>query len=250
MKLEGKVAIITGGGTGIGRSIALEFAKAGANIVVASRRLFILEKVVKEVEAVGRRSLCVQADISQKADVDNLVQRVMAEFGTIDILINNASVGDIEVPLLETSEDDWDRVISINLKGYFLCSQAIGKMMAEQEKGSIINIASVSAFRPPSDGGIYNIAKAGEVMLTLVLARQLASFNIRVNAIAPGMIRTGMTKAVWSNPDRLRRLEDWIPLGHMGDPNDIARAALFLASEDSRHITGHTMVIDGGQLLR
>ena len=122
--------------------------------------------------------------------------------------------------------------------------------MVEQKKGNIINIASVSAFRPPSDGGIYNIAKAGEVMLTLVLAKQLAIFNIRVNAIAPGMTKTDMTKAVWNNPDRLRRLEDWIPLGHMGDPNDVARAALFLASEDSRHITGHTIVIDGGQLLK
>ncbi len=250
MKLEGKVAIITGGGTGIGRSIALEFAKDGADIVVASRRLSVLEKVGEEIKALGRRSLCVQADVSQKTDVNKLVQQAIAEFGTIDILVNDASVGDIAVPLLELSEDDWDKVININLKGYFLCSQAIGKKMVEQKKGNIINIASVSALRPPSDGGIYNIAKAGEVMLTLVLAKQLAGFNVRVNAIAPGMIRTDMTKAVWNNPDRLMRLEDWIPLGHMGDPNDIARAALFLASEDSRHITGHTLVIDGGQLLQ
>ena len=250
MKLEGKVAIVTGGGTGIGRSIALEFARAGADIVVSSRRSSVLEKMMEEIKALGRRSLCVQADISQKTDVNNLVQETLAEFSTIDILVNNASVGDIEVPLLELSEDDWDRVININLKGYFLCSQALGKKMVEQKKGNIINIASVSAFRPPSDGGIYNIAKAGEVMLTLVLAKQLAIFNIRVNAIAPGMTKTDMTKAVWNNPDRLRRLEDWIPLGHMGDPNDVARAALFLASEDSRHITGHTIVIDGGQLLK
>ena len=250
MKLEGKVAIITGGGTGIGRSIALEFAKDGADIVVASRLFSVLEKVVEEIKALGRRSLCIQADISQKTDVNKLVQEAIAQFGTIDILVNNASVGDKGVPLLEVSEDDWDKVININLKGYFLCSQALGKKMVEQKKGNIINIASVSAFRPPSDGGIYNIAKAGEVMLTLVLAKQLASFNVRVNAIAPGMIRTDMTKAVWNNPDRLMRLEDWIPLGHMGDPNDIARAALFLASEDSRHITGHTVVIDGGQLLQ
>jgi NAD(P)-dependent dehydrogenase (short-subunit alcohol dehydrogenase family) len=250
VKLEGKIAIITGGGTGIGRSIALEFAAAGADIVIASRRLAVLEKVVEEIRALDRRSLCVKTDVSEKDAVDNLVQKAVAEFGTIDILVNCASVGDVETQLLEISEDDWDRIVSINLKGYFLCSQAAGRRMVEWKKGNIINIASVAAIRPPSNGGIYNISKAGEVMLTLALARQLARYNIRVNAIAPGMIRTDMTMGVWSDPERLEALENWIPLGHMGEPRDIAKTALFLASDDSKHITGHTLVVDGGQLLK
>ena len=250
LSLEGQVAIVTGGGTGIGRSIALEFAKAGADVAVASRRLPVLEEVAKEIKAMGRRSLCVSTDVSQKVAVDKLVQRVIAEFGKIDILVNNAAIGGAKEPLLELSEDDWNRVINIDLKGCLLCSQVVGKKMVERKKGNIINVASVAAFRPAPGGGVYNIAKAGVVMLTQVLARQLAEYNIRVNALAPGMITTPMTEVTLSNPELKERWEKFIPLGHMGEPSDIAHAALFLASEASKHITGHTMIIDGGQLLQ
>ena len=244
LSLEGQVAIITGGGTGIGRSIALEFAKAGADVVVAGRRLSVLEKVGEEVTALGRRSLAVQTDISRKTDVDNLVQRVMDEFGAIDILVNNAGII-VDKPLLEHSEEDWDKVLDTNLKGYYLCCQAAGKKMVERKKGNIINIASVAAF---IGGSSYHIAKAGVVMLTRGLARELGSHNIRVNAIAPGAVRgTEMSRLLWSDSE-LEQVGANLPLGRVAEPSDIASLALFLASDASRHITGDTIVVDGGKL--
>jgi 3-oxoacyl-[acyl-carrier protein] reductase len=250
MQLTGKVAVITGGGTGIGRSIALEFAHAGAAVAVAGRRSGPLEQVVAEIEAAGQSSLHVQTDISKKADVANLISMTVDRFETVDILVNCASVGDVRKPLVDMSEEQWDSVINTNLKGYFLCSQAAGKILAAKNRGTIINIASVAAIRPPSNGGIYNISKAGELMLTLVLARQLAQYNVRVNAISPGMIKTDMTKNVWNDREKLDRLESRIPLGKMGKPDDVAKTALFLASDDSEHITGQSIVVDGGQMLQ
>ena len=239
---EGQVAIITGGGTGIGRAIALEFAKAGADVVVASRRLSVLEKVSEEVKTLGRRSLAIQTDISRKTDVDNLVQRVMDEFGAIDILVNNAGIL-INASLLEHGEEDWDKVIDINLKGYFLCSQAVSKEMVERKKGNIVNIVSTAAFK---GGSPYSISKAGEVSLTRGLARELASYNIRVNAIAIGWVRTEMTESVWNNPKAHKAVTARIPMGRWAEPSEIASVALFLASDASSHITGGTIVTDGG----
>jgi len=245
--LEGQVAIVTGGGTGIGRSIALEFAKAGADVVVASRRLSVLEKVSEEVTILGKRSLAIQTDISRKADVDNLAQKVMDEFGVIDILVNNAAVLG-KFSLLEAPEDEWDRVIDTNLKGYYLCCQAVGKRMVERKGGNIINIASTAAFE---GGGSYNISKAGVVNFTRGLARELGRYNIRVNAIAPGWVITDMAKYIMrEDPERLRReAEATIPLGRMAEPSDIASVALFLASDASSLITGQTIVVDGGLKL-
>ena len=246
LSLEGQVAIVTGGGTGIGRGIALEFAKAGADVVVASRRLSVLEKVGEEVTALGRRSLAVRTDISRKTDVDNLVRRVMDEFGGIDILVNNAGVGlGGKFTFLENPEDEWDKVIDINLKGYYLCSQAVSRGMVERKKGNIINITSMAAFR---GGSSYNISKAGVVNLTRGLARELASYNIRVNAIAPGWVRTDISEWMWSDPERLKQEEARIPLGRVGEPSDIASVAVFLASDASSYITGDTIVVDGGYL--
>ena len=247
LSLEGQVAIVTGGGTGIGRGIALEFAKAGADVVVASRKLANLEKVAEEVRALDRRSLAVQTDISRKTDVDNLVQKVMGEFGAIDILVNNAAVLG-KFSLLEAPEDEWDRVIDTNLKGYYLCCQAVGKRMVERKRGNIINIASTAAFE---GGGSYNISKAGVVNFTRGIARELGRYNIRVNAIAPGWVITDMAKYIMrEDPERLRReAEATIPLGRMAEPSDIASVALFLASDASSLITGQTIVVDGGLKL-
>ena len=249
LSLEGQVAIVTGGGTGIGRGIALEFAKAGADVVVASRRLSVLEKVAEEVTTLGRRSLAVQTDISRKTDVDNLVQRVMGEFGAIDILVNNAGIL-IAGRMLEFSEDDWDKVIDTNLKGYYLCCQAVGKGMVERKRGNIINIASVSAFVTTvvEREGLYCISKAGVAMLTRGLAKELARYNIRVNAIAPGWVRTEMNRSTWSDPETLKQREAGIPMGRWAEPSDIARVALFLASEASSYATGATILVDGGLL--
>ncbi|GAF73550.1 unnamed protein product, partial [marine sediment metagenome] len=190
------------------------------------------------------RSLVVQTDISRKTDVDNLVQRVMDEFGGIDILVNNAAILNT-VPFLKLSEDDWDKIIDTDLKGYYLCCHAVGKRMVERKRGNIINITSTAAFR---GGSSYSIAKAGVVNLTKGLARELGSYNIRVNAIAPGPIMTDMTKFQWSDPKTYKEITARIPLGRRAEPNEIADVALFLASDASRYITGDTIVVDGGLL--
>lgn len=246
--LAGKVAIITGGKGGIGRAIALAFAEAGADIVVCSRVVEDgqLGAVAAEIQRLGRHSLAVQTDITRKNDVDSLVQRVMDEFGGIDILVNNAAMN-IMAPLLELREDGWDRIINTDLKGYYLCCQAVGKRMVDRKRGNIINMASAAAMKARQKMGAYCIAKAGVVMLTRVLALELASYNIRVNAIAPSMVKTKFSQPLWSAPETLKRIEAEIPLGRLAEPGDIIGTALFLASDASSYITGHTIIVDGGR---
>ena len=248
--LEGKTAIVTGGKRGIGKAIALAFAEAGADVAVCSRVIEDgqLQTVAEEIKRIGRRSLVVQADVTRKTDVDNLVQRLMNEFGRIDILVNNAAVM-VRKPLLELSEDDWDTVIDTNLKGYHLCCQAVGKIMINQKRGNIINMASAHGVRAFEGRGAYPMAKAGVFMLTGVLAKELARYGIRVNGIAPGVVRTEMSHAVWSDSDSLKRMESTIPLGRLAEPSDIVGAALLLASDASSYITGHTIMVDGGRSL-
>lgn len=245
--LQGRVAIVTGGRRGIGEAIALALAEAGADIAVCDRVTEDgeLEAVAEEVQQLGRRSLAVRADITQKADVDSMVQRVVDEFGAIDILVNSAAMN-IRAPLLELREDGWDRVINTDLKGYYLCSQAVGKRMVEQKRGSIINIASTAAIKAAAEMGAYCIAKAGVVMLTRVLALELAQYNIRVNAIAPYMVKTKFSQPLWGDPETLKQLESEIPLGRLAEPGDIIGSALFLASDASSYVTGHTIIVDGG----
>ena len=243
--LEGQVAIVTGGGTGIGRSIALEFAKAGADVVVGSRKLVNLEKVAEEVRALGKRSLAVPVDITKKTEVDSLVQRAMDEFGSIDILVNNAGTI-VRASLLEHSEQDWDRVIDTNLKGYYLCSQAVGRRMVEQKKGNIINVASVRAITAAPGRASYCVSKAGVPMLTRVLALELVDYNIRVNAIAPGWVKTELNELLWGDPETYKQITALIPMGRWAERSEIARVALFLASDASSYMTGHTIVVDGG----
>jgi NAD(P)-dependent dehydrogenase (short-subunit alcohol dehydrogenase family) len=245
--LPGKVAIVSGGRRGIGKAIALALAGAGADIAVCDRVVDDgeLEAVAEEVKRLGRRSLALQADITQKADVDSMVQRVVAEFGVIDILVNNAAMN-IRAPLLELREDGWDKVIDTDLKGCYLCSQAAGKQMVEQKGGSIINIASTAAVKAAPEMGAYCIAKAGVVMLTRVLALELAQYNIRVNAIAPFMVKTKFSQPLWSDPETLKQIEAGIPLGRLAEPGDIIGSVLFLASDASAYITGHTIILDGG----
>jgi NAD(P)-dependent dehydrogenase (short-subunit alcohol dehydrogenase family) len=245
LSLEGKVAIVTGGGTGMGRSIALQFAEVGADVVVASRRLSVLEKVTEEIRAMGRRSLAVQADISKKSDVDKMVQKTMDEFGNIDILVNSAGILVLRT-LIETEEDDWDKIFDINLKGCQLCGQAVGRVMVKQKRGNIINIASIDSFVSLPLESAYGVSKAGVAMFTRILAKELVSYNIRVNAIAPGWVKTPMTEFAWSDPKILKEAEVAIPMGRLAEPEDIANAALFLASDLSSYITGSTIVVDGG----
>ncbi len=245
--LPGKVAIITGGRRGIGKAIALALAEAGADIAVCDRVIDDgeLNAVAEEVERLGRRSLAVKADITQKSDVDSMVRRVVDGFGVIDILVNNAAMN-IMAPLLELREEGWDKIIDTDLKGYYLCSQAVGKIMVEQKRGNIINIASTAAMYTAPEMGAYCIAKAGVVMLTKILAVELAQYNIRVNAIAPSMVKTKFSQPLWSDPESLKQIEAGIPLGRLAEPEDITGSVLFLASDASSYITGHTIVVDGG----
>ena len=245
--MAGKVVLITGGRSGIGRALAIAFAQAGADVAICSRTNEggELEAVADEIRKLGRRAVAIKVDVSRRVNVENMVKKTVAELGNVDVLINNAGII-IWGLLLEAEEDAWDKVIDINLKGPYLCSQAVGRLMVEQKKGVIINIASVAGLRPALNRTAYAISKAGVIMLTRVLARELGSYNIRVNAIAPGVVETPMTEAmrrangpediVWAN----------VPLGRIGKTGDIIGTALFLTSDAAAWITGHTIVVDGG----
>jgi len=246
LSLEGEVAIITGGGTGIGRSIALEFAKAGANVVVGSRRLAPLEEVAQEIKDLGKHCLVVQTDVTRKTDVDNLLQRATNEFGYIDILVNNAAHSGSGPSLLDSDEDHWDKIIDTNLKSVYLCCKTVARGMIERKKGNIINISSIDGLRPAGSCRIYGIAKAAVIFLTRGLAWDLAPYNIRVNSIAPGEIETDMISEIWKDPERLKEVESRILLGQIGKPVDIGSVAVFLASDASNYITAQTIVVDGG----
>jgi NAD(P)-dependent dehydrogenase (short-subunit alcohol dehydrogenase family) len=248
--LSGKVAVVTGGRRGIGKAIALALAGAGADIALCDRTVDDgqLNAVADEIKKLGRRSLAVKADITSKAEVDNFVRKVADELGAVDILVNNAATN-IRAPLLELGEDGWDRVINTDLKGCYLCAQAAGRVMVEQKQGNIINIASTAALKAAPQMGAYCIAKAGVVMLTKVLAVELGQYNIRVNAVAPYIVKTKFSQPLWSEPEALKQIEAEIPLGRLAETGDIVGAVLFLAADASSYITGQTIIVDGGSIF-
>jgi len=242
--LTDKVAIITGGGTGIGRGIALEFAKAGANVVVASRKLPNLEKIVDEIKALGRSSLAVATDVRIPEQVDNMVKQTVDTFGRVDILVNNAGASFV-CPLEEMTPNGWDAVIGINLKGPYLCCRAVSKVMIPQKSGKIINIASVAGIYGSPGMAHYGAAKAGLINLTKSLAVEWAKHNIYVNCIAPGLIRTEGAYSAMDLTSEEERTKA-IPLGRAGQPAEIGYAVIFLASEASSFLTGETIAVQGG----
>ncbi len=246
LSLEGKVALITGGRRGIGRSIALAFAEAGADIALCDIVVETgeLDSVASEIGRLGRRSLALRADVRVKNDVENMVSKVMAEFKRIDILVNNAG-NHVMKPMLEITEEEWDSVIDTHLKGNYLCSQAVGKIMVEQKSGVIINLSSAAALKGLEKHSAYGAAKAGISLLTRVLARELGPYNIRVNAIAPSMIRTKLVEPYVSEEEFKARATQ-VPLRRMATLSDIVGVALFLASDASGWVNGHTLLADGG----
>ena len=240
--LTGRVALVTGAKRGIGRTIALTFAEAGADVVVCGRTLSDLEKVAEEIRALGRRSLAVKTNVSVKSEVDALVDRVVKEFGTIDILVNNAVVY-ARGPLVELAEEDWDTTVNIGVKGYFLCAQAAARVMIEKKKGSIINMVSTAGIRPTGRQGAYSIIKAADEMMVKLLAAELAEYNIRVNGLAPTVVKTELT-----NVELFKGFMTQLPLGRLTEVEELAAAALFLASDAASYISGHTLVVDGGRI--
>lgn len=249
-RLDGKVALITGGSRGIGRAIALGFAEAGANVAIASRKLPDLEAVAREISALGRRSLPVAAHVGRLEDINSLVTTVKEELGSIDILVNNAGTSPALASVLEVEERLWDSVMNLNLKGVFFLSQAVARVMKEHGGGTIINIASVDAFRPEVQIGVYAISKSGVLMATKVMAVELARFNIRVNAIAPGNIRTRLGDSRFqAMPEYEQEMINRTPQKRIGEPEEIVGAALYLASDASSFVTGETLIVDGGILL-
>ena len=244
--LQGKVALVTGASRGIGRAIALGLAEAGASVVLASRNLSNLQVVAHEISQKGRKALPVSANISHLAEIDNLVNKALTEFTRIDILVNNAGTNPVFGSVFDIDERAWDTTLGLNLKGYFFLSQAVGKVMRDKDGGSIINVASQDGIRPRIGAGVYSISKAAVIMLTQVLAQEWGQYKIRVNAIAPGVVRTRFSEVLWSNPLIRERTEDSTALGRIAEPEEMVGAVLFLASETSSYVTGQTIVLDGG----
>jgi dehydrogenase/reductase SDR family protein 4 len=233
--LENKVALVTGGSRGIGRAIALTFAENGADVAISSRKLPELEQVAEEIKATGRKALAISSHIAKAEESRNLVDKVKEEFGRIDILVNNAGTNPYMGPLIDAEEWAWDVVMNVNLKGPFLLSQMVARVMQEQGSGNIINIASTAGINP-SALHMYSVSKAGVIMLTRVMAMEWGKDNIRVNAIAPGLIKTRFSEALWKGTPA----EDRAAI-----PEDVAGAALYLASDASRFVSGATLVVSG-----
>lgn len=246
MSLKNKIVVITGARQGIGYGIAIAFAKEGANIVVSDLNLSDCEEVVKEIEKFGVKGLAIQCDVSEKNQVDDLIHQTIKKFGQLDVLINNAGIFPFQ-PFLEIVESGWVKVLDVNLKSIFLCCQASVRVMKPGSK--IVNISSIAAFVGFEGLTHYCASKAGVNGLTKSLALELASKKINVNAIAPGAIDTPGVKEV-SNDDVVEQTVANIPWQRMGTPDDIAQAAVFLASDKSDYITGQTIIIDGGYTLR
>lgn len=250
MDLKGKIVIITGAQRGMGKSHAIKFATAGAKVVVSDISLEGCQKVVEEIKKDGGEAMAIKCDVSKKAEVDEMVKKTVEKFGKVDVLVNNAGICQFK-PFLELTEEEWDRTLNINLKGYFLCAQAAAKEMVKQKSGTIINIASI-AMGQVGVGFLtlahYTASKGGIVGMTETLALELAPYNIRVNAIAPGAIDTPMVDPLKSDKKTMDATLARIPMHRMGHPEEVSNLVLFLASEDSSYMTGSIVVIDGGWL--
>jgi NAD(P)-dependent dehydrogenase (short-subunit alcohol dehydrogenase family) len=247
MKLQGKVALITGSGSGIGRATALLFAREGADIVVNDINLSPAEETAAMVNQIGKKAIAVKADVSEEKEVSAMVDRAIKELGGIHILVNNAGTEGFG-PLLDCTVENWDRVMAVNLRGTFLCSKYAVKWMSSHNEGRIVNISSLAALRCPTNISPYAASKAGIVRLTSTMALEWAPYHIRVNCIIPGGINTPMSRSHGPiNPERIKML---IPLGRIGEPEDVAKVALFFACDDSDFVSGTALPVDGGETAR
>ncbi|MCS6845741.1 MAG: glucose 1-dehydrogenase [Caldilineales bacterium] len=249
LDLANKVAIITGASRGIGQAIAEAYAQAGAAVVLTSRKLENVGPVAEAIRAAGGRALALAAHAGDPAAAEAVVQAALAEFGRVDILVNNAATNPHFGPLLTAEASHWDKIMEVNVKGYFFAAKAAVPAMQAQGGGKIINMASIAGINPGPLMGVYSVSKAAVIMLTKALAAELAPANIQVNAIAPGFIKTKFSAALWSNPALSQAIQQLTPAGRIAEPAEVVGAALYLASDLSGFTTGSVLVVDGGYLL-
>jgi NAD(P)-dependent dehydrogenase (short-subunit alcohol dehydrogenase family) len=246
--LNGKVALVTGASRGIGEAAAVELARHGADVVLASRKFPDLEKVAQKVRGLGRKAVPLAAHVARTEEINNLVAKTLDAFGKIDVLVNNAATNPTMDQALNVDERAWDAIMNLNLKGLFFLSQAVARVMKEKGGGNIINVSSIAGISPDLLP-IYSISKAGVIMATKVMAQQWAQYKIRVNAIAPGLTKTKFSEALWNNPDILKMAMGLTPMARVAEPEEMAGAIVFLASEAASYVTGQVIAIDGGKTI-
>jgi NAD(P)-dependent dehydrogenase (short-subunit alcohol dehydrogenase family) len=245
ISLKNKVALITGASRGIGQAAAMGLARAGATLVIASRKLPDLEKAAAEMKKTGGRCKPVAAHVGKMEEINSLVKGVVEEFGRIDILVNNAATNPTMASALDIDERAWDSIMNLNLKGLFFLSQAVARVMKEKGGGNIINVASIAGITPDILP-VYSISKAGVIMATKVMAQQWAQYNIRVNAVAPGLTKTRFSEALWKNDDILKIAMSRTPMARPAEPEEMVGTIIYLASDASSYVTGQVIAVDGG----
>ena len=246
LDLNNKTAIVSGGSKGIGKAIATKLAQAGANVVICSRKKENLDSAVNEAESNGLTLIPIECNTSNNESIQSVVNYTIEKFDTVDVLVNNAAANPYYGPILNSEDSHWNKIFDVNVKGYFNFAKACSKTMIANNSGKIINVASIAAKTPLEGLGVYNISKAAVVMLTKVLAKELGEYNINVNTLAPGLIKTDFSKALWENEETHNKIVKSIPQGKMGSPDDISGMALYLASEASDFVTGSIFTVDGG----
>ncbi len=245
MRLKGKVAVVTGGAQGIGEAYSLGLAQEGASVTVADVDAKAGERVVAEITKAGGKALFVRADVSRKTDVEKMLAETVKQFGGLDILVNNAAIL-FTAPVLETTEEMWDKLLAVNVKGSFFCAAAAAREMIKRKSGKIINISSIAAIGGQAGLCGYSSTKGAVLTMTRVFALELAPHNIQVNAILPGTTDTGMAKAAMADPNWTKQVLEGIPMKRLGRTKDLLGAVLYFASSDSDYCTGQTLIVDGG----
>ncbi len=243
--LEGRVAVVTGAGRGLGRTMAVALAAAGADVVVSSRTHAEIASIRDEIRGLGRRSEAIAADTTRESDGNQLMDQAVSALGSIDILVNNAGIN-IRKPVLELTPEEYRQVLATNLEGYFLCARAAGRHLEEQSHGKVINVSSIMGSVALPGQAAYASSKGGVEQLTKVLALEWALHGVQVNALAPTYFETELTRPLFEDPERNSFISGRTPMGRWGQPHELVGAVIFLASRASDYITGHTLVVDGG----